>query len=62
MSLFTQPYHDAIAQLTSPGAPFEVTTETIEGQPLKAFARAPISLGDYLNAGRQHGGKLLLQY
>ena len=62
MSLFTQPYHDAIAQLTSPGAPFEVTTETIEGQPLKAFARAPISLGDYLNTGRQHGGKLLLQY
>lgn len=62
MSLFTQPYHDAIAQLTSPGAPFEVTTETIEGQPLKAFARAPVSLGDYLNAGRQHGGKLLLQY
>lgn len=62
MSLFTQPHHDAIAQLTSPGAPFEVTTETIEGQPLKAFARAPISLGDYLNAGRQHGGKLLLQY
>ena len=62
MSLFTQPYHDAIAQLTSPGAPFEVTTETIEGQPLKAFALAPVSLGDYLNAGRQHGGKLLLQY
>ncbi len=62
MSLFTQPYHDAVAQLTSPGAPFEVTTQSIGGQSLKAFSRAPMSLRDYLNAGRQHDDKLLLQY
>lgn len=62
MSLFTQPYHDAVAQLTGPGAPFEVINCSIEGLSLKAFSQAHSSLSDYLNSGRQHGDKLLLQY
>lgn len=62
MSLFTQPYHDAVAQLTGPGAPFEVTTCAIEGHALKTFSKAYTHLSDYLNNGRQHGDKLLLQY
>ena len=62
MSLFTQPYHDAVAQLTGPGAPFEVASQSINGQPLTAFLQAHRLLGDYLNKGRQHTDKPLLQY
>ncbi|MDG1065451.1 MAG: AMP-binding protein, partial [Luminiphilus sp.] len=62
MSLFTQPYHDAVAKITGPGAPFEVASQSINGQPLTAFLQAHRLLGDYLNKGRQHTDKPLLQY
>ena len=62
MSEFTKPYHDAVAQLTAPTAPFEVTTETVAGVPLRAFKNAERSLGQFLAAGRNHGDALFLQY
>ena len=62
MSEFTKPYHDAVAQLTAPTAPFEVMTETVSGVPLRAFKNAERSLGQFLAAGRNHGDALFLQY
>ena len=62
MSEFTKPYHDAVAQLTAPTAPFEVMTETVAGVPLRAFKNAERSLGQFLAAGRNHGDALFLQY
>ena len=62
MSEFTKPYHDAVAQLTAPTAPFEVMTETVAGVPLRAFKNAERSLGQFLAVGRNHGDALFLQY
>ena len=62
MSEFTKPYHDAVAQLTAPTAPFEVMTETVAGVPLRAFKNAERSLGQFLAAGRNHGDALFLHY
>lgn len=62
MSEFTKPYHDAVARLTAPTAPFEVMTETVAGVPLRAFKNAERSLGQFLAAGRNHGDALFLQY
>ena len=62
MSEFTKPYHDAVAQLTAPTAPFEVMTEIVAGVPLRAFKNAERSLGQFLSAGRNHGDALFLQY
>lgn len=62
MSEFTKPYHDAVAQLTAPTAPFEVMTETVAGVPLRAFKNAERSLGQFLATGRNHGDALFLQY
>ncbi len=55
MSNLTQPHHQAIAQLTSQGAPFElIDVETANG-PRRAYKNAPQSLVDILNQGRQFG-------
>ena len=43
------------AQLTGPGAPFELETITVNGQSMTAYRRALASLPDLLNAGRVHG-------
>jgi acyl-CoA synthetase (AMP-forming)/AMP-acid ligase II len=44
-------YRDAIAQLTGPGAPFEI--ETVDG--LRRYRNAPKTLREALDAGRAHG-------
>lgn len=62
MSLFTQPHHDVVAQLTGPGAPFEIVSHDLGGIPVKAFKNAPTRLPDYLSGGRRHGDALLMQY
>ncbi len=62
MSRFTQPYHDVAAQLTGPGAPFEIIAHNQDGVAVRAFKNAHNRLNDYLNAGRRHGDALLMQY
>ncbi len=44
-------YREAIAQLTSPGAPFEI--HTVDG--LRRYRNAPATLPQALDAGRTHG-------
>ncbi len=62
MALFTQPYHDALAQLTMAGAPFEITTVDSPSGPVLAFANHASDLRSFMAGGRDHGDKLLLQY
>ena len=62
MTLFTQPYHDALAQLTTMGAPFEITSVDSPSGPVLAFANAASDLRSFMAGGRDHGDKLLLQY
>jgi len=62
MALFTQPYHDALAQLTMAGAPFEITTVGSPSGPVLAFANHASDLRNFMAGGRDHGDKLLLQY
>lgn len=35
----TQRYDEVVRNLTAPGAPFEVVTETIHGLPMKTFKK-----------------------
>ncbi len=62
MSAFTQPYHDAAAQLTGAGAPFEVVSRDLDGVPVRAFRNAASRLDQYLDGGRRHGAAPLLHY
>ena len=62
MALLTQPYHDALAQLTMAGAPFEITTVDSPSGPVLAFANHASDLRSFMAGGRDHGDKLLLQY
>ena len=62
MSAFTQPYHDAAAQLTGAGAPFEVVSRDLDGVSVKAFRNAASRLDHYLDGGRRHGAAPLLHY
>ncbi|MEY2907998.1 MAG: hypothetical protein RLZZ602_521, partial [Pseudomonadota bacterium] len=62
MTDYTLPHHQAVQQLTSPGAPFEIIEREIAGVPLKVFRNAYPNLRDYLNEGRQHKSALFLQY
>lgn len=50
------------AQLTSSGAPFELTSLTVNGQTVSAYLKAFTSLPDLLNAGRVHGAREFLVY
>ena len=59
---FTSAYQQALEQLTAPGAPFEVTRVDQAAGSVAAFKNAAPSLRDYLNGGRQHGDKTLVQY
>src|SRR6056300_789838 len=62
MSEFSAPHHNAVAQLTGPGAPFEVIYHEHEGVSFKAFKNAPKSLVEVLAPGRGFSDKLFLQY
>ncbi|MCW2540368.1 MAG: AMP-dependent synthetase and ligase [Frankiales bacterium] len=48
---------EAIAQLTAPGAPFELSVQDIRGAKMKAYAVAPFTFADMLRASRQYGDK-----
>lgn len=50
------------AQLTGPGAPFELVTETINGQPLRVFRNAPRTLRELYAPTYAHGDKEFVLY
>ncbi len=43
------------AQLTAPGAPFEIETIEVAGRPTRTWKHAPRSLGDILDHSRDLG-------
>ncbi len=47
----------AIAQLTAPGAPFELVDVVVGGHTLKAYRHAPATVPALLDAARVHGAK-----
>ena len=49
-------------QLTSPGAPFELTTVDIGGQAMPAYRNAFATLPPLLDAGRAHGAREFMVY
>lgn len=48
---------EVVARLTAPGSPFELTDLVIDGRVHKAYAKAPATLPELLNAARSHGPK-----
>jgi len=62
MDDYTQANAQAIAQLTAPGAPFEVVTTHYNGVPLKAYKNAAKTLNELMAPGRNFGDALFLQY
>ena len=50
------------AQLTAPGAPFELVTLDVNGQQLPAYRNAFAALPELLNAGRVHGARECMVY
>ena len=50
------------AQLTAPGAPFELVTLDVNGQQLPAYRNAFAALPELLNAGRVHGERECMVY
>ena len=53
---------EATAQLTGPGAPFEIAVETIRGVPTKVFKNAPRSLVATLETSRKYGDRTFVVY
>lgn len=50
------------AQLTAPGAPWELEERIINNAPYRLFKNAPRTVKELLDAGRQFGGKEFLVY
>ncbi|QEE23407.1 acyl--CoA ligase [Rhodanobacter glycinis] len=50
------------AQLTAPGAPFELVDIDVGGRRLKAYARAFATLPALIDSGREHGDKEFMVY
>jgi acyl-CoA synthetase (AMP-forming)/AMP-acid ligase II len=48
--------HEVDAELTAPGAPFEITTIDIRGRPTRTWKHAPRHLGEILERSRELGG------
>ena len=53
---------EAVAELTKPGAPFEVATTEVRGVPTRVWAKAPTALGDVLPRPSAQGDQDLLVY
>ena len=62
MSEFTAAHHAAIAQLTGPGAPFEVIEATRDGYAVKSYRNAEPNLCAVMAPGRQFGDTLFIEY
>jgi len=52
-----QKFDDAYALLTQAGAPYELVTETVGGQPLRAFRNTPRNMRELFAPAYQHGDK-----
>ncbi|HUH36935.1 MAG TPA: class I adenylate-forming enzyme family protein [Spongiibacteraceae bacterium] len=52
----------ATQQLTGPGAPFELVERTIDGIPYRLYAKAPATLREAMDMGRQYGEREFLIY
>ncbi|HEU0196647.1 MAG TPA: class I adenylate-forming enzyme family protein, partial [Nevskiaceae bacterium] len=50
------------AQLTAPGAPFELIEVEADGHRLKAYGKAQASLAEFIQLGRGHGDDPFLSY
>lgn len=61
-AVFTMDMEEAHASLTAPGAPFEMATALVRGEPMRVWKNAPGSLGDALIAARAYGDKTFLVY
>ena len=57
MDPIKQKFDAAYAQITGPGAPYELVTETIGGQPLRVFRSAPRNMRELFAPAYQHGDK-----
>ena len=57
MSQLSELAHTVRAQLTAPGAPFEVTTETVRGRPVRVYRNAFRTLPELLASARAHADK-----
>jgi acyl-CoA synthetase (AMP-forming)/AMP-acid ligase II len=57
-----QQVQQALAQLTGPGAPFELATGEVDGVSQLLFRHAPATLVDYIDGGRRHGDKVFVVY
>ena len=62
MSEFTAPHHAAVAQLTGPGAPFEVIDSPRGSYSVRAYRNAEPNLRSVMAPGRQFGDALFLEY
>ena len=62
MSEFTAAHHAAIAQLTGPGAPFEVIDTPRDGYAVKSYRNAEPNLCAVMAPGRQFGDTLFIEF
>ncbi len=62
MSTIAVQHNAVVAQLTSPGAPFETHRIEMNGVTVLAYKNAVGTLADIISQGRQHGDKVYLQY
>ena len=57
-----RPLDQAVAALTQPGAPFEVTRAVLRGYEYPVYAAIPNNLGEYFEFMRKHGDAEFLVY
>jgi long-chain acyl-CoA synthetase len=54
--------NEAFAELTKPGAPFEITDAEVNGLPMRVWAKAPSTLGSLLDGTAKHGDQEFIIY
>ncbi|MBP9035549.1 MAG: hypothetical protein KBG29_16770, partial [Pseudomonadales bacterium] len=62
MSSIKTEYDAAVAQLTAPGAPFELVTARIDGVDYRLYRNAPRSLAEVFAQATAHGDREFLVY
>ncbi|MFN8545424.1 MAG: AMP-binding protein [Candidatus Binatia bacterium] len=60
MTIEQKDYEAALAQLTSPGSPFELRVEQVRGIPTRNFAARARSLRDFVARAAEHGDREFL--
>lgn len=62
MSQLSELAHKIRAQLTAPGAPFELAEEVVDGRTLRVYRNAFRTLPELLSSARAHGDKPFISY